>query len=39
MAAVMPVLVAPETPPEAALEVHPLAADTRARLERWWPGL
>jgi hypothetical protein len=39
MAAVMPVLVAPETPPETELEVHPLAAEARVRLARWWPGL
>jgi acetoin utilization deacetylase AcuC-like enzyme len=39
MAAVMPVLVADETPAAAALEPHPLAERARERLARWWPGL
>jgi acetoin utilization deacetylase AcuC-like enzyme len=40
MAALMPVLVAPDTPPGGAVpEVHPLARDALARLERWWPGI
>jgi acetoin utilization deacetylase AcuC-like enzyme len=36
MAAVMPVLVGEETPPEPGVELHPLAERARARLARWW---
>jgi acetoin utilization deacetylase AcuC-like enzyme len=36
MAAVMPVLVAPESPPAEVVERHPLAAAARERLARWW---
>jgi acetoin utilization deacetylase AcuC-like enzyme len=39
MAAVMPVLVAAETPAAVALETHPLAELALRRLARWWPGL
>jgi acetoin utilization deacetylase AcuC-like enzyme len=39
MAAVMPVLVAAESPPAEAVEPHPLAERALARLERRWPGL
>jgi hypothetical protein len=41
MAALMPVLVAPEPPAadEVALAVHPLAERAAARLGRWWPAL
>jgi acetoin utilization deacetylase AcuC-like enzyme len=39
MAAVMPVLVAPETPAAEAIELDPLARAALARMERWWPGL
>jgi acetoin utilization deacetylase AcuC-like enzyme len=39
MAALMPVLLAAETPSAAAaaVDLHPLARDARARLARWWP--
>ena len=36
MAALVPVLRAPEPPPPGPLEVHPLAAAATARLGRWW---
>ena len=39
MTAVMPVLVAPETPRAEPLELHPLAAQALGRLTRRWPGL
>ena len=39
MAALMPVLVAPETPAREALAVHPLATRALERLGRWWPEL
>jgi acetoin utilization deacetylase AcuC-like enzyme len=39
MAAVMPVLVAPEAPAEPPLELHPLAVQAHARLAGWWPEL
>jgi acetoin utilization deacetylase AcuC-like enzyme len=39
MAAVMPVLVAPETPAALDVELHPLAARALERLEPYWPGL
>jgi acetoin utilization deacetylase AcuC-like enzyme len=39
MAALMPVLVAAETPASEAIELHPLAARALERLERWWPEL
>jgi acetoin utilization deacetylase AcuC-like enzyme len=39
MAALMPVLVADETPEAVGVEVHPLAADALARLQAYWPGL
>lgn len=39
MAAVMPVLVAAETPAVDDVDVHPLARDAIARLRPWWPGL
>ena len=38
MAALMPVLGAPEVPPAVAVEVHPLALAAWERLERWWPA-
>jgi len=38
MAALIPVLAAPEVPPGGELPVHGLAADARERLARWWPG-
>jgi acetoin utilization deacetylase AcuC-like enzyme len=37
MAALVPVLGAPEPPPPLELPVHGLAADARERLARWWP--
>ena len=37
MAALVPVLGAPEPPAAAALDVHPLAAAARRALGRWWP--
>jgi acetoin utilization deacetylase AcuC-like enzyme len=37
MAAVVPVLGAPEVPDALDLEVHPLAARAQERLSRWWP--
>jgi acetoin utilization deacetylase AcuC-like enzyme len=39
MAALMPVLVAPETPAAAEVELHPLAARALERLQPYWPGL
>jgi acetoin utilization deacetylase AcuC-like enzyme len=39
MAALMPVLVADETPAADDLELHPLAARALERLEPYWPGL
>jgi acetoin utilization deacetylase AcuC-like enzyme len=39
MSAVMPVLVAGETPRAEPLEVHPLAAQALGRLAHRWPGL
>jgi acetoin utilization deacetylase AcuC-like enzyme len=39
MAAVMPVLVAEETPAAQAVERDPLAARALGRLASWWPGL
>ena len=39
MAALMPVLVAEETPLEEELPVHPLAARALERLAPYWPGL
>jgi acetoin utilization deacetylase AcuC-like enzyme len=36
MTALMPVLVADETPAEEAVELDPLAAEARDRLARWW---
>jgi acetoin utilization deacetylase AcuC-like enzyme len=39
MAAVVPVLVAGETPGEEPVEMDPLAARARARLARWWDEL
>jgi acetoin utilization deacetylase AcuC-like enzyme len=39
MAALMPVLVAEETPAAEALDVHPLAARALERLAPYWPGL
>ena len=37
MAAVVPVLGAPEVPAPVDFEVHPLAARAQERLSRWWP--
>lgn len=37
MAALMPVLVGPATPPAEAIERHPLADAALGRLRRWWP--
>jgi acetoin utilization deacetylase AcuC-like enzyme len=37
MAAVVPVLAAPEVPEPAELEVHPLARSAWERLAAWWP--
>jgi acetoin utilization deacetylase AcuC-like enzyme len=37
MAALMPVLVEPVTPPPEAIERHPLADAALGRLRRWWP--
>lgn len=39
MAALMPVLVADETPAEEEIAVHPLAERARERLRHWFPGL
>jgi acetoin utilization deacetylase AcuC-like enzyme len=39
MAALMPILVADDTPAAESLAVHPLAEDALGRLERYWPGL
>jgi acetoin utilization deacetylase AcuC-like enzyme len=39
MAALLPVLVADRSPAAEAIEVDPFAAEARARLARWWPGL
>ena len=39
MAALMPVLVAEQTPAPEDLPVHPLAARALARLAPYWPGL
>ena len=41
MAAVMPVLVAPDPPPggDAGLDVHPLAAEAGRRLERYFGSI
>jgi len=39
MAAVMPVLVADDTPPAARVQLHPLAAQALGRLAPWWPAL
>jgi acetoin utilization deacetylase AcuC-like enzyme len=39
MAALMPVLVAAETPAAAPVAVHPLAERALARLAPWWPAL
>jgi acetoin utilization deacetylase AcuC-like enzyme len=36
MAAVMPVLVAPESPPAEVVDPEPLATAARERLARWW---
>ena len=38
MAALMPVLGAPEAPAAVDVQVHPLATATWERLERWWPA-
>jgi hypothetical protein len=37
MAAVVPVLGAPEVPAAPEPPVHPLAVRARERLVRWWP--
>jgi acetoin utilization deacetylase AcuC-like enzyme len=37
MAALVPVLAAPEVPAEVELPVHGLASDAAERLARWWP--
>ena len=39
MAALMPVLVAEETPEAEQLDVHPLAERALQRLAPYWPGL
>jgi acetoin utilization deacetylase AcuC-like enzyme len=39
MEALMPVLVAPETPQAHGVERHPLAVEAVERLARWWPAL
>jgi acetoin utilization deacetylase AcuC-like enzyme len=39
MAALMPVLVADETPAAPDVELHPLAARALERLDPYWPGL
>jgi acetoin utilization deacetylase AcuC-like enzyme len=39
MAAVMPVLVAEETPAPERVDAHPLAEQALARLAPYWPGL
>jgi acetoin utilization deacetylase AcuC-like enzyme len=39
MAALMPVLVAAETPAPEDVELHPLAARALERLQPYWPGL
>jgi hypothetical protein len=39
MAAVVPVLVAEQTPAPERLDAHPLAEQALARLAPYWPGL
>jgi acetoin utilization deacetylase AcuC-like enzyme len=39
MAALMPVLVADESPAAVDVPLHPLALGARERLSRWWPSL
>jgi acetoin utilization deacetylase AcuC-like enzyme len=39
MAALMPVLTAPDAIEAGPVDVHPLAAEAVRRLERWWPAL
>jgi acetoin utilization deacetylase AcuC-like enzyme len=39
MAALMPVLVAPDVPDAPGVALHPVAEEALARLQPWWPGL